>query len=365
MQIGDITIPAMKDFRFNDAGKDADHIAGMGTVHFTPAEFTPDITSVSFAGHMLQTFGSDRSLAMRESDINALSEREVAFNYVHSVKGRKGYIAVGRVSKYPNNGTLWPYEGVGKWYDYTHYTLKFQMDIAQMANSLSIDTGNVWAAIPKSATYTGGDGVTKTQSTEDGEITFVRCNTSNVTFDLTKSESSDGEVRCYDGTTQVYYQKHLFVSSLNITNGLYKVTLSSNTVTLYYWNGTAYTRIDDFACGTFSRWWLTSCTPDRITAKTNSGLVVELERGRVPYVYSPSTMTCAALTPANQSTSTGTNYLTIGTSMYVSGNVAFSIASNVISSGHHWFFFDNTSTQAQQAKDCLMITNMQRIVVPR
>lgn len=365
MQIGDITIPAMRDFLFDDAGKSAEHIAGMGTTCFTPAEFTPDIPNVTFAGHMLQPFGSDRTLALCESDITALSEREVAHNYIHSVKGKRGYLAVGRISKTPNNSVLWPYEGSGKWYDSTHYTLKFQMDIAQMANTLNISTGNVWAAIPKDASYSGGDGVTTTKLTEDGTITFVRCNTSNVTFDLAKAESTDGEVRCYDGTTQVYYSKHLFSGYLTITNGLYSVILSPNTVTVLYYGGSTYTVIDNFTCGTFDRWWLSSCNPDKAIAHTSSGIIIEIERGRVPHVYSPSTMTCTVQNPTDQSTSTGINYLTLGSHLYVSGNVAFTIAAKGISAGHHWFYYDNSGTQAQQAKDCLMITNMQRLVIPR
>lgn len=365
MQIGDISLPAVNAFDFDDASKKTEHIAGLGTSLFLPAEFTPRIPNVSFGGHLLQTYGSTRTLAYREEDLDALAGRTVGYNYIQSVRGKRGYISIDSVGKSPNNGTLWPFSGSGKWYDSTRYTSKFNCRPAQMPQTLSIDAGNLWVAIPLNASYAGGDGVTTTKAIEDGTLTLVRVNTTNVTFDLAAVDSANGEVRCYDGTTQVYLTSHLFSGNMAISNGLYKVVLAANTVTVYYWNGSAYVKIDDFVCGSFSRWWLTSCTPDKIEAKTSSGLTVEVERGRVPHIYSPSTMTCTALTPANQSTSAGVNSLSLGTSMYVAGNVSFSIASNVISAGHHWIFYDSGGTQAQQAKDVLMISNLRRIVVMR
>jgi hypothetical protein len=365
MQIGDIVLPAMNSFEFNNTRKSTKHLAGLGDSGFKPAEFTPDIPGVTFGGKLLQTYGSTRSLLYRAEDLSAMAERNVGYNYINSVRGKKGFLSISSVSPSPNNGQLWPYSGEGAWYDAAWYTLKFHCKPVQMANTLSIASGNLWVAVPKGAVYSGGDGVTSDVSTEDGTIKLVRCNTSNISFDLAGNDSANGEVRCYDGTTQVYLSSHLFSGTMAISNGLYKIVLSANTVTVYYWNGSAYVKIDDFVCGSFSRWWLTSCTPDKIAAKTNSGLTVEVERGRVPYVYSPSTMTCTALTPANQSTSTGTNYLTLGTSMYIAGNDSFSIASKVISSGHHWIFYDSGGTQAQQAKDVLMISNLRRSVVMR
>lgn len=365
MQIGDITLPAVNLFEFNEVKKNTQHLAGLGDSGFKPAEFYPYIPSVAFGGKLLQTYGSTRTLLHRAEDLSAIAERKVGYNYINSVRGKKGYLSVSSVNPSPNNGQLWPFTGAGAWYDAAWYTLKFSCRPVQMYQELGIAAGNIYAAVPLSASYAGGDGVTTTKASEDGTITLVRCNSTNVSFDLAGNDSANGEVRCYDGTTQVYLSSHLFAGNLVISNGLYKIVLSANTLTVYYWNGSAYVKIDDFVCGSFSRWWLTSCTPDRISAKTNTGLTVEIERGRVPYVYSPSAMSCTALTPANQSASTGINYLTLGTNLYVSGNLAFSIASNVISSGHHWIFYDSGGTQAQQAKDCLMISNLKRIVVMR
>lgn len=365
MQIGDIVLPAVRDFDFDDGGKQTQHLASLGTTGFLAAEFTPEIPNVSFAGYLLKTFSGTRSLITLEEDFTALSERRVGYNYIHSVRGKRGYLSVGLVKKSPNNGNLWPISGTGKWYDYGTYTLKYSCRPSQMSQSLTIPTGNNWVAIPKGATYTGGDGVSNTVSTEDGNITLVRSNTSNVRFDLTAVDSANGEVRCYDGSSQVYLTSHMFTGNLTISNGLYKVTLSANTVTIYYWNGTGYTKIDDFTCGTFSKWWLSSSNPDAIIARTSSGIIVEVERGRVPHLYTPSAMTCTALTPSDASTSTGTNYLPIGTNLYVAGNSTFSITANVIGSGHHWVYYDSSGTQAQQGKDVLMVSNLKRIVVMR
>lgn len=365
MQIGDIILPAVNAFDFNEVRKNTQHIAGLGTAGFLAAEFAPEIPNVSFSGKQLQTYNNARTVVTRLEDLTAIAERRIGYNYIHSVRGRKGFLSVSAVSPSPNNGYLWPFSGEGKWYDAAWYSLKFDCQPVQMAQSLSIAAGNMWVAIPLNATYSGGDGVTTTKATEYGTLTLARCNTADVTVDLTAVDSANGEVKCLDGTTQVYLSSHLFAGNLSLSNGLYKIVLSTNTVTVSYWNGTAYTKIDDFTCGTFSRWWLTSCTPDKIEAKTSSGLTVEVERGRVPHIYSPAAMTCTALTPADQSTSTGTNYLSLGTSMYVAGNASFSIASNVIAAGHRWIYYDAGGTQAQQGKDVLMISNLNRLVVMR
>jgi len=365
MQIGDITLPAVSDFVFNKLSKTTQHIAGLGSSGFVPAEFASDIPSVYFEGKLLQTYNTTRTLQTRYEDLTAIADRRVGYNYIHSVRGKKGYLSVSGIFPSPNNGHLWPFYGEGHWYDSAIYALKFNCRPVQMPQTLTISAGNLWVLLPENATYSGGDGVTSTVSTEYGTLTLVRCNTSNISFDLAAADSENGEVKCLDGTTQVYLTSHLFTGTLTLYNGLYKVALSANTMTVYYWLTDAYVKIDDLACGTFSRWWLTDCTPDKITAKTNSGLIVEVERGRVPHIYSPSTMTCTALTPADASTSTGTNVLALGTSLYIASSTTCSITSDVISAGHHWIFYDAGGTQVQQGKDVLMISNMKRIVVMR
>lgn len=365
MRIGQIEFPAISKFEIGEYGKSTQHIPGMGMRGFVPAEFQADIPSVEFGGYIFKMFGDIRTLADRVGDINALGSLRSCYNYIDDVYGQSGFLSVGAVKPMPNNGTLWAFNGSGKWYDAAQYTLRYCCQPVQMITTTGVTSGDNWVAVPIGASYSGGDGSTKPVSTEDGNVTLVKANTSNVVFDLAGPDHHNGEVRCYDGHTQIYTTGRLFAGNLSITNGLYKVVLSENTLSISCFDGTGYILIDNFTCGTFSRWWLTECTPDRIITKTNNGLIVEIERGRVPHVYSPSTMTCAALTPANQSTSAGINHLALGTNLYVSGNLAFSIASNVIGAGHHWIYYDDDATYAQQAKDCLMISNTQRQVVER
>ena len=365
MRVGQIELPANKIFFVGDLSKASEHIPALGMAGFVPSEFLPDLPSVSFGGRLLKTFNNARTLYEREEDLCAINERRAGYNYVHNVRGRSGFISVSQVKPKPDRSQLWPYEGNGKWYDAARYTLRFHCQPVQMYNSLEMDTGYNWIAVPTGATWSGGDGGYRNVSTEDGIVTLVGSNGHSVSSDLVGNDCANGEVRCYDGSTQVYFSGHLFTGNLTISNGLYKVILSANTFSIYYWNSTAYTKIDDFICEQFSRWWLTSCTPDRIEAKTSSGVVLELERGRVPHVYSPGIIACGTLTPSDQNTSTGINYLSLGTKLYVAGNMSFSIATNIIDAGHRWIYFDSVGTQAQQGKDALMISNLSRQVVER
>lgn len=365
MRIGQIDVPAVNKLDFDEVSKTTNHIAGLGMRGFVPSELLPELPSVTFGGYILKTFSNSRTLYEREEDLNAIAERHLAYNYIHSARGQRGYLSIDSIRKSPNNGTLWPFTGLGKWYDAARYTLQYHCQPVQMYNSLEMESGYNWVAVPKSATWSGGDGSSKTIFTEDGIVTLVGSRGQSVSFDLVGNDYANGEVRCYDGSTQVYFSGHLFAGNLTVSNGLYKIILAANTVSISYWNGTSYVDVDDFICGEFSRWWLTSCTPDRIEAKTSSGLVLEIERGRVPHICSPDPITCTALTPVDQNTSTGINYLALGINLYVAGNMSFSIATNVIDAGHHWIYFDSVGTQAQQGKDVLMISNLSRQVVER
>ncbi|HOO51188.1 MAG TPA: hypothetical protein PLK94_07885, partial [Alphaproteobacteria bacterium] len=243
------------------------------------------------------------------------------------------------------------------------YTTELNCHPITRTNGFSL-TGENWVTIPKGATYSGGDGSTETVASEDGNLTRILSDSSNVRFDLAAIEASVGEVRVQDGTTQVYNHNHVFTGSCIISNGIYKVVLSANTITVYYWSGSAYTKIDDFTAGTFSNWYLTEVNPDIVKVQTSNGIKIEVERGRVPFIATGSvTLTCTSLAPANQTTTTD-NYLTLGTNMYVATDTEMSIASNVISAGNRWIFYA-ASGVADAAQNCLTISNLRRTVVER
>lgn len=359
MFVGNIELPAVESFSIDDSAKSNEAVGGLGTSGYEMAEYASQLPDAELAGYLLQKYGESRTLNQLVEDAQAIRQRSGSFNFINSVNGKSGWFFCSSADIPYSPGARRDMVLKGVWMDAAAYTTKLHCRPVTMANDWAI-SGSNWIAVPIGSTWSGGS-TTDILSSKDGDITTVQ--TDSVLFDLAAVESGKGEVRCYDGTTQIYNHEHIFSGNCVISNGLYKVTLSSNTITIYYWSGSAYTKIDDFTAGTFSRIVLSELTQDKVSCKTSNGIKISLERGRVPYIGSPEDLTCGSLTPADQSTSTD-NYLTLGTDLYVCSNRSFSIASNVIDAGNLWIFHEDTVPQTV-AHNSLVISNLKREVVLR
>lgn len=368
MRIGQVEFPAVNRFDIDSYSKSIQHIPGLGMRGYVPAEYQSALPSVSFGGYILKTFSNTRTLADRVGDINALASRRSCYNFCYNVRGQSGYLAIDAVKPIPNNGTLWPFTGSGSWYDASQYSLRYCSQPVQMVCPDPVQLGHNWVSVPVGATYAGGDGYDRTVSTEDGDVTQVRSDTVNVNFDPVGLDCNNGECKCYDGTTQVYTTNHLCIGNLVISSSTYRVHIFANSIQLDYWNGTGWTEIDTLNCGNFSRWWTIENTPDRIKAVTNSGLYVEVERGKIPHIYSPNVITTSFVDIDDETTESGgylINHLSLDTDVWICSNTAFVIASGIVQAGHYWIYHDSDDGEILAARDCLMISNMQRQVVER
>lgn len=321
MQVGNILIPAVRTFQSGQISRPIETIPGLGHRGYNLAEFEPELPQVTLQGYLLQKYGSARTLYQLKEDAEALIGRRIAYNYVSDVKGRTGWISVTSVDVDDNAGTLWPVLVEGTWFDAGQYKEEYSANPVTRSNDFGI-TGS---------------------------------------YDLaTVTAASD--VRCLDGSTEIYSPNHIFAGSCSILNGLYMVTLSENTISVYYYNE-AYIKIDDFEAGTFDRVTVLDITEDAAKVKTDNGIEITLERGRVPHIDSPVDLTCSILSPVDQSTDTE-NYLTLGSDLYVCSDESFSITSNVIDAGDLWIF-RATADVVTVAENCLVVSNLKRQVVVR
>lgn len=320
MQVGNITIPSVRTFKVSNVERPIDAFRGLGHSGYSLAEFDAELPTVGIVGALFVPYGSTRTLSQFKEDAEGLALRGAGYNSVTSVKGRTGWISIESVDVDDETGALWPINVTGKWFDASQYESRLAADPVTMANSFEIS----------------------------GE------------YDLESVEASD-DVQCFDGSMEIFSPFHIFSGNCIIKNGLYQVTISANSIKVDYWDTDAYVTIDTFAAGTFSQFFVTDINIDMVEARTSNGIVVRVERGRVPHISTPVPLVCSSLIPSDQSTSAD-NYLTLSTGSYVASDVAMSIASNVISAGNRWIFY-TASDAATVAADCLVKSNLHRRVV--
>lgn len=321
MQIGNVDLPAIATFKVGDIAAANETFLGLGSRGHNLAEFEPELPQVTLQGYLLQKYGSTRTLYQLKEDAEALIGRRIAYNHVSDIKGRSGWISVVSVDVDDNPGTLWPVLVEGTWFDAGQYKEEYSANPVTRSNDFGI-TGS---------------------------------------YDLATVTAAD-DVRCLDGSTEVYSVNHIFSGNCSILNGQYMVTLSENTISVYYYNE-AYIKIDDFDAGTFDRVTVLDVTEDVVKVKTSNDIEITIERGRVPHINSPVDLTCSVLSPADQSTDTE-NYLTLGSDMYVASDQSFSVASGVIDAGDLWVF-RATADVVTVAEDCLVVSNLRRQVAVR
>jgi hypothetical protein len=327
MKIGNVTVPVISLAKISNINRSTEAIGGLGRRGYVPAEFIADLPTAELTGSLLKLYGGSRTLQQYKEDVECLAQRRLGYNYVSNVKGRSGWVSCSLVDVDDERGELWPIVIEGAWYDAGRYKQRYSSNPVTLANDWDI-TGN---------------------------------------YDQSAAEEAD-DVQCYDGTTEIYSTHHIFTSSCVILNGLYRVTLTENTIAIDYWSGSAYTKIDDFTAGTFDTVTVLELNEDSCIVKTNNDIEITVERGRDPHIYSPVDLACNTLAPADQSTSSD-NYLVLAYQgmapwFYVCSNQNFSITDNVIDAGHLWIFQEETDPQTV-AHNVLMISNLKRQVVER
>ncbi len=322
MQVGNVLIPAVRTFQPGQITRPIETIPGLGHRGYGLAEFEPELPQVLLEGSLLQLYGTTRTIQQYKEDVEGLACRTAAYNSVSNVKGRSGWISITSVDVDDETGSRWPVSIFGTWFDASQYESRLAANPVTMANSFGIS----------------------------GE------------YDIESVEAAD-DVQCFDGSTEIFSPFHLFSGNCVIENGLYRVTLAANTITISYWDTEEYVKIDDFTAGTFSSVMVDEINTDVVKCRTSNGITIVMERGRIPSISSPVSLSCTSLTPSNQSTALD-NYLTLSTGIYVASETEFSISSNIIGAGNMWIFHAAADV-ATVAADCLVKSNLYRQVVRR
>lgn len=322
MLVGNVLIPAVRTFQPGQISRPIETIPGLGHRGHGLAEFEAELPRVLLEGSLLQLYNTTRTVQQYKEDVGALATRGAGHNSVSDVKGRSGWISVTSVDVDDETGVLWPFSLDGVWFDASQYESRLAADPVTMANSFGIS----------------------------GEYVL-------------ESVEAAADVQCFDGSMEIFSPFHLFSGNCVIKNGLYQVTLAANTITVAYWDTDQYVKIDDFTAGTFSSVTIDEINNDVVKCRTSNGIIITVERGRVPHISTPVPLTCASLVPSDQSTSVD-NYLTLEAGLYVASDVAMSIAGGAISAGNRWIFHAAADV-ATTAHNCLVKSNLHRQVVRR
>ncbi len=354
MKIGDIDVPCVSAFDATDATRKTETIAPLGTDLHVIAEFDPEPVPVEISGTLFQEYGGNKTADEYAEDLAALASRKSVWNYVHDVQGQYGFIAADECNVDPHETTKArrDFNVSGIFLPLAKYQGKIEANPVIRSNSFGIllEACTAWVQIPRLSSYTT-PGATRTLASEYGSLTQA---SDDVQFLPGGEMDGIGEVRVFDGTKRIFSAAHLVSGLLTFSNGLYKVTIDKSTdqITISYWSGEAYTKIDDFTLGAFTSLYLKTCRPDLVEVVLSSGAGVSLGAGVVPLV-SESTMTCTTLTPDDQTTAID-NFLVLGEDLYVASDQALEITSGVISGNGKKWIFHADSDVSQEAKNCLV-----------
>ena len=384
MYVGPVYIPAVHNLDPDTQKKNFEQIKAINASVPIIAEFMPDARTYTAEGTLYQENGTVKTPEQYAEDVVSLLQYTSAYNYV-SFQNRQGFITVGDASApleadRPNLRTC---NLSGLYLPKNRYQPQFHTAPAVLSNPFSfvLGTNDVdnYVAVPIGATYTGGDGSTITRTSEDGTITLVLATTLNdIYFDLAGNDVDNGECKCWDEMSEaseadwirVFNADRQFAGDVVIQNGLYRVQCDPVTeyITVSYWSGAVYTKIDDFTAGTFASTFITKLNPDTITLELDSGVSIELRRGHPPRIDTGTVdLLAVVLTPADQSTG-AENYLILGTNMYICSDAAFSIvnATKNLDSGKKWIYFETVAATAEDiAHQAMVNQNLARTLTLR
>lgn len=372
--IGEINIPFVSEFSVDKLDKPIEVIKHLGNVPPHVAEFQADVLKATISGTLFQASGDVRDVDQYAEDLDALVERFGVYNYIDDYQSRSGWLVLstGDSNKSADSVLIRKYSLAGKFMPKNKYQARMHTAPAILANDFSFSLGtddcDNYIAIPIGATYSGGDGSTISRTGEDGSITLVLATTANdILFDIAEDDVDNGEVKIWDEMgevleadwVKVFSPDHNFTGDMVIQNSLYRIWLDAATeyITVYRWNSTVWTKIDDFTCGTFTASYITKSNPDEVICELSNGVEITFRRGHPPLIDTGTDdLVCVALTPANQTTTTE-NYLVLATSTYICSDDIFSIvnATKNLDDGKKWIYYETVSATAEDIAHQAMV----------
>lgn len=351
MKIGNIDIPCVTVFDAGSTKRATEIIAPLGTNLHVIAEFEPDPISLEISGTLYKKNG--KSADQYAEDLETIASRKSIWNYVHNVQGKYGFVSVSALVVDPReaskasrdfsiDGNLLPLSEYGGGVRASPVVLNNDFGI-------TIDDCIPWVLIPSGSLY-AAIGTVRTIGSEYGGLAQT---SGHAHFMPAGVMDCIGEVQIYDGNTKIYSQSHLVDGILTVKNGLYSVAIdrTQSLVTISYWSGSEYTKIDDFTFFTFTYLYLKTCRPDLVEVVLSTGDRVVLEAGRPPLI--DATLIYSETSPENQTTGED-NFLVLGEGLYVASTQAFRIASGAIEGPGNKWIFHATSAAEQEAKNCLV-----------
>lgn len=355
MRIGDIDVPCISVFDAAAIKRVTETISPIGTNLHTIAEFEPDPVSLEISGTLFKIFGGNKTSDQYAEDISALVSRKSIWNYVHDVQGQSGFVSVGSCNVGPREHTKAFREFTidGVFLPLSEYWGRVETNPAVLQNSfgITIEDCRLWTVLPAGSSY-ATTGSTRTVDSEYGTLVQTTGNFAN--FMPTGPMNGVGEVQVYDGSLRVHSAAHLIDEALTVKNGIYSISIdkSLNTISVSYWSGKEYTKIDDFTVDHFSFLYMKTCRPDHVDVILSSGAEVLMEAGRPPRITA-GTLTGSKLSPVDSSTSTK-NFLVLSSGLYVASDQAFSISTGEITGPGKKWIFHAAENAAQEAKNCLV-----------
>ena len=387
MKIGPVNIP------YHDEAK----LAGIASN--TPV---PDIGTDIILGHtdpsgvptfsingILITDSTNSKLVKNQSeDILGLLRSNVEQNYSNTAEF-DGYLSVRSVKVTPRTGRFTIRDVIiqGLAYPRANYLRTLVGNPKVLPNDFSFTLGSggcdYYIPTPIGSTVTGGDGSTLTRTGTDGAMTLYLASTINqVNSDISTDQVNVGECKVYDSVTPgdtteanwvlVTNKDHSFTGDVIFDNTLYRINIipGSDYVTVYYYSGSAFTKLDDFKIDgvTFvaSDIVVTQTGPEGLKLRLSRTYDIELPRGGVPYINTGADiLECVTLTPSDQSTS-GDNYLTLGTNLYICSNLDFSIvaASKHTGVGRKYIYY-TTGSASEIAHLSMVVPNARGMLTGR
>jgi len=324
-------------------------------------------------GTLLQDSGVLQEIDDMAESLKGLIDRAASFNYLHALSSRTGWLSIGTAESPKDADSIVTrlFTLEGHFLPKSLYQTRMHSAPVILTNDFSFVLGtndcDNYIALPIGATYLGGDGSSINRSSKDGTITLVLATTlSNIKWDIGEADTLNGECKVFDenGVAEaswipVFSKDREFGGDVVIENGLYRVIFDPATeyITIYYWSGAAYTKIDDFTCGTYTRASIIVINSDELKVRLDSGVEVELRRGHPPMVDTgTSDLLCVTLTPADQSTTTE-NYLILGTNLWICSNESFSIvnATKNLDDGKKWILYETVTATAEDIAHQVMV----------
>ena len=383
--IGNINIPFVSEFSVDKIDKPIEVIKHLGDIPPHVAEFQADVLNAIMNGTLFQASGDVRNVDQYAEDLDALVDRSGVHNFIHEYQDRSGWLVLSSADspKSADSVLIRQYSLSGRFMPKNKYQTRMHTAPAILTNDFSFVLGtddcDNYVALPIGATHIGGDGITTTRTAEDGTIEYILATSDNdIKFDISEDDIDNGELKIWDEMNEVsesnwvkiFNPDHVFTGDIIIQNGLYRLWLdpSNNYITVYYWGGASYTKIDDFKSGTYSNINFNTINPDIVSVELDSGITIDMVRGHPPQIDTgDADLMATSISLSDQSTSTE-NYLSLGSNLHICSNTSFSIIGGTknLDNGKKWIYYETDATIAEDVAHQAMIDpNTKRELISR